>query len=99
MTITGIPAARIADRLPSASGVPLGATRIQVRQNNRTSFHLALGAAPLGDEARTTVVCCISPGPVEKDDNAIAEADQEPEMREGPQKPGDEAGQPYPAEI
>ena len=47
--------------------------------------------AAFGDEARATIECCIGPGPIEEDDDAVAEADQEPQMREAPQQPGEEA--------
>src|SRR5919108_3568479 len=55
-------------------------------------FHLS--AAPFGNEPRAAVIGHISPGPVEKDNDAVAEADQEPEMGEGPQQPCREAGEP-----
>ena len=55
--------------------------------------------AAFGDEAGATIECCIGPGPIEEDDDAVAEADEEPEMREAPQQPGEKAGEADAAEI
>ena len=68
-------------RPAAAAPSPRGRAARAVRQAS------ALPTA-FGDEARATIECRIGPGPIQEDDEAVAEADQEPQMREAPEQPG-----------
>src|ERR1043165_1829807 len=52
-----------------------------------------------GDQPRAALIGQVGPKPVERHDQAVAEADQEIDVGNAPHQPGDAPGQPQPAEI
>src|SRR5262249_22584704 len=51
------------------------------------------------DQAAAALECDIAPRPIERDDESVAEADQEIDVGHAPQHPGDQPGHPEPAEL
>ena len=52
-----------------------------------------------GDQPRAALERDVVPRPVERHDDAVAEADEEVDVRDAPQQPGEEAGERQPAEL
>ena len=52
-----------------------------------------------GDQPRPALEGDVAPQPVQGDDEPVAPADQEPDMRQGPQQPGREAAELDPAQV